>query len=435
MNIFTYKRWLGLFFLGVVPIITLLSLYSNVWDTIGGVFNQVVAPTGEVVQFCDPKLSKPNSSLPATFDAYSSAVPDQIKTEDKEGYLDLIKKNAPIIYLHSDEIYLPVWANEYFTSASTSIGKKIVIPTGSATVRNLDEVASLFAPNGARGTITFEKIYYDFYKKKDVPDGLCIRNNTCMKFGSNPNGKGWNGSVEIPNKDAQGNLTTPMYVVTSEKNDLLYIQYVYFYGYNGPYPIAGGIIQGSVFDFQNAHEGDIEHTTLEFDKNTKTLKRIYYGSHGKYEGFWLPVTDPLVEREDNRIVVYSAKAGHGCYPTRGTYVRIFGQANDHTNKGHKWVPKNLIRVYPDGDSRFDPKTMGWLYFKGDLGNNGVEVLGRQGWFPKYDATAQKDIASIGTTNGVDAGDMGRNDTPRRLWCAEGDDSCATSKAPNAFIPK
>jgi hypothetical protein len=95
---------------------------------------------------------------------------------------------------------------------------------------------------------------------------LALRIADCTTWGSNPK----------KHKDQNGNLTTPIYVVTWEQNGKLYIQYLFFYGFNGPYDLLGGLIQGDVTDVQDAHEGDLEHVTMELDKNSKQLLRIYY---------------------------------------------------------------------------------------------------------------------------------------------------------------
>jgi len=39
------------------------------------------------------------------------------------------------------------------------------------------------------------------------------------------------------------------------------------------------------------------------------------------------------------------------------------------------VPQ-LVLVYPEGDSRFDPITMGWIYHSGVYGRRGVNAFSR-----------------------------------------------------------
>lgn len=337
-----------------------------------------------------------------------------VKKEDTEGLIPYIIKYAPISYLQSDEIYFPIWITEWCNGPQTSIktpGGQTIVPAGQVTMEAAyelyresmlpqlrDEKTKLEAekakkPADARlneinnrltfinrvidwkysgkpalntgsktpgepGTIKYDEIYFD--------------NPTCANYGSNPDN----------NKNAQGNLTTPVYVATSEEDGNIYIYYLYFYGFNAPYDI--GPITGDTFDIQDAHEADLEHVTLELDKNTKALKRIFFAAHGTTEGFWLPANHPDISWENGHPVTFSARGSHADYPRAVTYIRIYGIANDITDKGTRWTPK-LVRIYPPEDPRFDPKTMGWVCFPGTMGRRGVGHPTGQGWFMKNKA--------------------------------------------------
>jgi len=390
----------------------------------------------EKIVYCDQPPSSfkaPNSFLPTLFSAYEKEADPELVKEDTEGYLELIKQYAPIVYLQKNEYYMPLWINEYYSAQGTSI-------KSHATGKDV--------PDGKVGTVTFEKIYDAFGvqgHKGGQDEDKYIDNAHCTRFGSNPNGVGYTKNGPVKNKDAKGNLTTPMYVVTSEQGDNLYILYMYFYGLNGPYDV--GPLKGDVAEFQNLHESDLEHVSLEFDKNSKTLKRIYYGSHGKTEGMWLAANHPDVEREDGRVVVYSAHFGHGCYPKAGTYERIFGLASDVTGKDKRWIPQNLIRLYPIGDPRFAKETMGFMDFYGRNGAHGIDPMGVQSWFPKIiKGKSENTIGEKGT------GDNGRVYTPGNpdpgmtghadgWFCKNTPDisklhyeECVERKIPNAKIP-
>lgn len=269
--------------------------------------------------------------------------------EDTEGLIPYIKRYAPIMYLHEDELYYPIWPTEWCTGPQTSI-------------KNHHGETTIIAP----GQVTMERIY-ELYKKSltsSVGD-IYIENPACVTYGSNP----------AYNRDAQGNLNTPVTVVTYQTDNNIYIQYLYLYGFNGPYDI--GPISGDKFDIQNAHEADLEHITLELDKTSKAIKRIYYGSHGRHEGFWIPRGQAPFEGEHP--VAYVALGGHGNYPREGTYVRIYGIANDITGKHIRWAPQ-LIRLYGVNDPRFDPKSMGWITIPGGLGRRGVSNPAGQAWW-------------------------------------------------------
>ncbi len=295
----------------------------------------------------------------------------QAQKVDTENYAQLIQQYSPIVWLEQSDIYSPTTFSEYMTAPTTSIvslnDDSVVIP---------------------KGQVTFEKVY-ETYKNRAAYENKNIAFDVadCTLFGADPD----------KNKNASGDLATPAYVVAYEADNKIYIQYLFFYGLNGPYDI--GPLRGNIADIQNYHESDLEHITLVFDKNTRTPLQIYYGSHGKTEGFWLDWNNPDVEKEGTHPVVYSAHYGHGLYPKNGTYVRIYGLANDVTGRGTKWNPK-WIRLYPETDSRFDPKTMGFMYFAGTYGRHGVGPMALQGWF----------------MNSKD-GDIGRNYNPSSWFCS------------------
>ena len=321
--------------------------------------------------------------MPPWFSAFENDAPSTIKKDDTEGLLDAIKKYAPIVYLDKDEIFGPIWVDEYFTAPTTSLKS------------HLDSNAGPYL----KGKITFERMYDIYTCNAKNKSGFLLYADIahCTRYGSDPKRK-----AEPTNHNVHG-LSVPIYVITSQQRGNYYIQYITWYGYNGPYNI--GLFTGSqtfggkegstgfkVDDIREAHEADIEHFTVELDKN-KNLKRVYFGSHGNTEGFWLDGNDARIQWENNthnrskkrddthtHPVVYSAHYGHGTYPAQGTWVRIFGMANDVTTEGDRWSPTRLIRVYKDTDQRFDKKTMGWLYGSGSNGEHGIQYTGLQGWF-------------------------------------------------------
>lgn len=313
-----------------------------------------------------------------------------VRAQDSEGLIDAIIKYAPTSFLFrsqtkgtfetvtTDELYQPMWADEYFTSPTSRF------KVGSTGKEYL------------KGKVTFEKMYELYTKCTSGNADLYIENEPCAKYGSNP-----------ANNMQNGALTTPLYVLTSEADGKIYIEYLYFYGFNGPFDI--GPIQGAsekvLTDLRDLHESDLEHITIELDKNTKQLTRIYYGSHGSNEGFWLDAKSPLIEWDGTHPIVYVAKNSHALYPKQGTYVRIFGMANDVTTRGQLWKAK-LIRVYRDEDPRFDPKTMGWLYFSGKLGAHGIDSASGKPWYVKGPQVG--DVGRTGFTLTPQAGDAGLN---------------------------
>jgi len=346
----------------------------------------------------------------------------KFKIKDINDWWPTIVKYAPIIWLQPGEDFYPIKVGEYFTGPQTTIkccynsdtsrgeSKQVIVPAGK---------------------ITFQKIWdlYTEYQKAGKDFNLWIDNAHCTRWGSDP----------AKNKDKDGNLTTPVYFIAYEYKDNIYVQYLYFYGYNGPFDV--GFLKGDVTDIQDAHEGDLEHVTAEIDKKTKVLKRIYYGSHGTHEGFWLDPKNPDIDYEGTHPIGYSSHYSHGVYPKEGTFVRIFGAASDVTGKGLKWKPTNLVPLFTKDDPNFDPATLGWMYFPGQTGARGVQPVTGQGWF----------MNSQGSTTDPSRtpSDFGRPYTPKKWFCKNPSgkneaqkieqkieyEECITKAIPNATIPE
>lgn len=344
----------------------------------------------------------PNSFLPEPFSAYTCINDQTLIDQDEEGLLPLIAQYAPIVYLHPQEKFLPIWANEYYAGAKTSLRRWYGKP-GSSTDPLLLKA----------GTVTFEKLYdtygVDRRGKPKKPFFVYINNPRSVHPGSNPKDTGFiKPDKTVKNKNERGELTVPMYVITSEqvnnkKERNIYIQYIFLYGFNGPFEF-GGVLPGDYFAFQGAHESDIEHLTLEVDCISKKLKRIYYSSHEIRDGFWLDAHDRIVEHDETgRLIVYSANHSHGTYPNAGKYIRFAGLANDYTDRGLKWVPENLMRIFAPGDPRFDPKTMGFTFFHGFSGRRGIPPMLTQRWSAKLIDPIKKIYANKITITG----DIGR----------------------------
>ena len=336
--------------------------------------------------------------------------------DDKDPLTMLIKKHAPIVYLHRGENAMPMSGKDYFEHHRTQITHQwnhndaLKFKRGSKTILIPAE------------QVTSEKIYNLSKTHKPAPDdNIFAEIHPCITAGANP----------LDNTDNQGNLTTTAYVKTGvAANGKLYISYIFFYGFNWPYqaklpftPIP--IPLGEVL---NAHECDIEHVVEEFEEvnGEWTLSRMFYSAHGSEEGMWLDTNNPqknyrsipVVFEEETHPVVYSARGGHGCYPEEGTYVRIFGQANDVTQKGIRWTPR-WVRLFAPTDKEFDPKEQGWTQLPGDSGRQGVTSLGYKKWF-KDDPAAE----------------LNDGNPENRHFCGIGSSAgCITEKSFKAGIPK
>jgi hypothetical protein len=161
----------------------------------------------------------------------------------------------------------------------------------------------------------------------------------------------------------------PLYYVDSEYEGLKYKTFILFYPYNGEYNL--------LIAKTGQHWGDIERFTVEYEKDGK-INRIYFGAHGDGDGRWVNAAD--LEMEDGNIVLYSAKSGHGFYPNKGMYLRLFGLANDVTNKGKSLVPTVFIPItFPTSENL---EETGLAYFCGKIGKKGISSVIDKGWLYK-----------------------------------------------------
>ncbi len=322
----------------------------------------------------------------------------------------LIEACMPIVYLERKETAYPMPVEEYFLNGGTRLlergTNKVIIPAGQMSFARLDAITRSFWKN--------KQHLDDLPYYVDVPH--------CVLAGADP----------LRWTDATGSLTVPAYVlvIPADQPDTLYLQCIFFYGYNAPYEISvAGItlFSGDKHDFQNAHEADVEHITIEVDTKKSAIRRIFYGAHGSREGMWVDAHD--IEMEQGHPIVYAARGSHGNYPRVGTWVRILGFANDITGKDIRWAPQwrrifmpynkaitDRIAGLEAADTGYKPEQMGWILAPAQYGRRGVSALWSQWWLgnPKENTRTLAD--------GL------------KLFCPTGNSSCIRKKSPDAQIP-
>lgn len=245
--------------------------------------------------------------------------------------INLLDKYKPIIYLHKDENYFP-----------SSI---------DYVLKNSDLVS-----------------FSEKYKKiANKPlSGNILKNAT------------WKSYIDIPLNIIHGEKdlsSVSIYGIVNEYMNYIDLTYITFYPYNGSYNILK--IQ-KVGD----HFGDLEHLTIRItkDSNKEPLQRIikvFFGAHQIKDGRW--VYPEELEYENGRIVAYSALNGHGLYNKNGMAFRYYGLANDYLEKGHRWDPK-VEYLFKETHPMYEPEKMGWIYYKGTIGLNGIKSLIDKDWF-------------------------------------------------------
>ena len=251
----------------------------------------------------------------------------------------LIKKYSPIVYINSEEKYLPCsidWMLKYSTLVDFNTNTKVKSPSQ----KDLYDIAKK----------------YDFQRRGDGDVVLSFETDV------------YKGQTPLSD--------VPVYAFSRETEDKIYITYMILLAYNGSYDIAGLAELGE-------HPGDLESMTIECSKDGK-LKRVFFGAHGYKDGRWVDVS--LVELENDHIVCYMAFSGHGLYYKPGQVFRFGGFANDEVNRGIRWTP-NVSTIYYRDDPKFNIDTMGWTTFNSRIGGgqdkpntDGIMGLPDKPWF-------------------------------------------------------
>lgn len=239
----------------------------------------------------------------------------------------LVDEFSPIIYFSNNEQYFPS-SIEYIFENSTLYDQNKPVAIDLTTKNVYDYVLEKYGYNGQRN--------------KNLK--LVLTNNT--KYG-----------------DRFALSCTPIYALVTEKSDRYVIYYIILYPYSGEKNIA--LIQKV-----GAHYGDIEHLTVEVTKEKKII-RVFYGAHADINGVWIPA--PKLTTIGNHVVAYVAEDSHGLYPNTGFAFRFYGFANDIMRGDIKWVPK-VVLLHKMEDPIFNPAVDGWLYFPGDLGEDGTSSV-------------------------------------------------------------
>jgi hypothetical protein len=254
----------------------------------------------------------------------------------------LVNDMKPIVYIHTDEDNFPSSVEYYLNNINVKNSKGDVV---------------LKSPTQSQ--------LYDLQKANVNKESYSMHMN-------NPKNKEliWMGD---------STLSSPFYAYVKSDDKYHYITYIFFYPRNGWYDILG-------LDKVGSHNADIEHITIEVDKNTSKATRYYYAAHTNTDGTWYKPEE--IQFEDGHPVSFSAVHGHGSYIKEGIVFRLYGLANDKTNKGYKWDP-NVVIIYEENDTKFDPNTQGWIYFSGDWSPDGIVGVAAKKWYKNGNSSVSK----------------------------------------------
>ncbi|KAK1561488.1 vacuolar protein sorting-associated protein 62 [Colletotrichum navitas] len=238
---------------------------------------------------------------------------------------DYVTSHAPLLWLHSDDRYMPSDLLTHIRHTSPLLDRKPVPDLPPLNLDNL-EILNQFGDDVALTSDDDPTIH---------PPWLL-------------------GTA--PDPDGRVHNATPCVVILVNKNERdVDAFYFYFYSYNeGPnitqvlepfnHIVKGGeAASGMHF---GDHIGDWEHNMIRF-RDGKPVG-IYFSQH--VDGSSYSWDDPELSKTDGRPIVYSACGSHANYPTPGDQIHN-AVLVDYCDQGKRWDPVLSAYFY-----RFDPKS-------------------------------------------------------------------------------
>ncbi|MDZ4411353.1 Vps62-related protein, partial [Bacillus cereus] len=284
----------------------------------------------------------------------------------------LLKRFAPILYLHSEEKSWPSSIDWYLqrTRLVDETNKVIYEPVGD--VSKLDN--EIFKSSPFRLEIMDERTRLGVNPTQyNVPIYATINKFTTDTYTSYYQLKYYyffpfNGNIcnlqKVRTLLKEG-------IMVAEALTLLGIVFLgmsWFFVPFGALALAEGILLLAYFNSiigLGMHEGDWEHISVIVpEKNNTQIAAIYYAAHtgGEWvlpDGSTDPYTRTRFSTENGRPVVYIAKESHASYPVARCYPRYLEVANDYTNKGFRWDTQNNIINMNDGNQNWKDCKLSW----------------------------------------------------------------------------
>lgn len=238
---------------------------------------------------------------------------------------------SPILYLHKDEEHYPSTPDHYLENMDIIV----------------DEIVRLRSPTQEH------LLQFVNENPEEAPRARMVPNDP-------------HSSVLFGNST----LTSPTYVFVQDFNsEFIYLTYCYFFNYNKSYNVLG-------LSYIGEHNADIEHVTVELNRNSLEPTRYYLSAHGHSTGSWYTLDE--LEYEEGRPVVYVSNGSHALYNKSGVVWRLGGVANDHTMKSYRWNPP-VIFVHPRESEMFSPDNS-WIYYPGRWAVDGINGVVNQEWY-------------------------------------------------------
>ncbi|OJD17519.1 hypothetical protein AJ78_02388 [Emergomyces pasteurianus Ep9510] len=256
---------------------------------------------------------------------------------------DFVLKYAPLIYLHSQDPYMP---SSFAALVENSIPTINYAPvTGIPSTLTLNNLDSLNTLGGKDIFLTTKEGI------RALPEWF---------RGTKPDKTG-------KTVDA---VTSIIVVRDHDDGKTVDVFYFYYYTYN-----QGNTVLGIQF---GNHVGDWEHNMIRFENGEP--QAIWYSQHAAGQAFAYQAT----EKEGLRPVGYSANGSHAVYATPGTHDHTIpgidlpgGFLEDETDKGVLWDPllSAYAYNYDNSTKKFTPydanTPTNYLYFDGRWGDQAL----------------------------------------------------------------
>eukprot|EP00051_Salpingoeca_urceolata_P018111 m.252525 g.252525 ORF g.252525 m.252525 type:complete len:529 (-) comp19126_c0_seq13:162-1748(-) len=264
----------------------------------------------------------------------------------------LVDQFRPVFWLHKKEEYLPSSVEEYLEHCELWFNNKKLLKEGHVDSRSLvsqtveagKERSTSRQAVGEDGRIPADKRWH-------------LKCNQAFHCG-----------VPVAELDS-----VPVYAhVTRDVvrgTHVIAINYITFYPYNGAYLVPLDE-SGNVNHLQGGHEADIEHVRVHVDAATMQLHSVRFSAHRERDGSFL-MADKVEcdDVEQDSVVCYVARNGHGLYPTAGNYRRLFFMANDSCSKGTLWRPRVVLLPQVDDEETIEELGLQWLWYCGCWGSD------------------------------------------------------------------
>ena len=195
---------------------------------------------------------------------------------------------APLIYLHSDETYLPSDIGAQLTNTQPDLNyNPITGVPGTLTLDNLNSTLSSFPGSEVYLTSIVDPTTNPAWLNGVMPDSTGKTNGAVSC------------AIIINNH-------------SSDNSGFVDVYYMYFYAFN--YGTFLTIFNDPVDPFPiGSHVGDWEHNMIRFQNGTP--QAVWYSQHDNGEAF----TYDCLEKDGLRPITYSANGSHANYAINGTH--------------------------------------------------------------------------------------------------------------------